>query len=502
MGILVRLIGSGVGLAAEAIAAKKQRSRSRSPGGADLSPQASASSSRDLGRFSSSNEKSEKKASTVREAHGEDFEEPPPAYEQVVEVPEERAHELIADGKALPLNSEKNASVNGEEVHEDDSDSDSDGDEANWALDEAAEEIATPRTEEPKVKYGLMAQPTIESFSAVVMSKCPPPNHPTNPLQRPVIIPQRRPGARDRGFIHAYSPDLAEKDISQELFLSFIQNFHAASQASPLLNAVFISAGVAGFVPEPITQITSTVMQFAAGAAIYLQTTQRTHSFLDEMNDKLFKPRGLYAMVMKYIPQGTRPISVQQVDLRTIISKENTLHKSYQNFRAVNAGRSYGALEMPDSAPLVFPALDEAAQTQDPAKASKLKNSMAFVTDYYDKRAQASYLHKNPGQRLEMPRPDFATRVSDPNHPAFRGSLLTLISGGKIPPKAERRARRRDERIQAGFAPSRKQERKAWKQKKKLMKQNVLYLMIVNLPTEQELEAAKMQVQQQEARAR
>lgn len=101
-----------------------------------------------------------------------------------------------------------------------------------------------------------------------------------------------------------------------------------------------------------------------------------------------------------------------------------------------------------------------------------------------------------------MPRPDFATRVSDPNHPAFRGSLLTLISGGKIPPKAERRARRRDERIQAGFAPSRKQERKAWKQKKKLMKQNVLYLMIVNLPTEQELEAAKMQVQQQEARAR
>lgn len=493
MGVLVRLIGSGVGLAAEAIASKKQRSRSNSPR-ANLSPQASASSTREIGPSSSSN-KSEKKSSKAREAH-EDFEEPPPAYEQVVEVPEERADELIADGKALPLD-EKHGPSQEREGHEDDSDSDSEGDEANWALDEAAEEVATPGAEDPKLKYGMMAQPTIESFSAVVMAKCPPLNHPTNPLQRPVIIPQRRPGARDRGFIHAYSPDLAEKGISEEAFMSFIQNFHAASQASPLLNVVFVSAGVVGLVPEPISQITSIIIQFAAGAAIYMQTTQRTHSFLDEMNDKLFKPRGLYAMVMKYIPHGTRPISVQQADLNTIISKENAPHKSYQNFRAINAGRSYGAIEMPDSAPLVFPALDEAAQTQDPAKASKLKSSMAFVTDYYDKRARASYLHKNPDQRLDLPKPDFGTRVSDPNHPAFRGSWLTLISGGKIPPKAERRARRREERIQAGVAPSRKQERKAWKQKRKLMKQNVLYLMIVNLPTEQEMEAAKMQVQQQ-----
>ena len=388
MGILVRLIGSGVGLAAEAIASKKQRSRSRSPG-ADLTPQSSASGSRETGPSPSAN-KSEKKSPTTGEAH-EDFEEPPPAYEQIVEVPEERAHELIADGKALPLDQEHHPSQE-REVHEDDSDSDSEGDEANWALDEAAEEVATPGAEDPKLKYGMMAQPTIESFSAVVMAKCPPLNHPTNPLERPVIIPQRRPGARDRGFIHAYSPDLAEKGISQEAFLSFIQTFHAASQASPLLNVVFVSAGVVGLVPEPISMITSTIIQFAAGAAIYLQTTQRTHSFLDEMNDKLFKPRGLYAMVMKYIPQGARPVSVQQADLNTLVSKENGPHKSYQNFRAVNAGRSYGAIEMPDSAPLVFPALDEAAQTQDPAKANKLKSSMAFVTDYYDKRAQASYV--------------------------------------------------------------------------------------------------------------
>ena len=388
MGILVRLIGSGVGLAAEAVGSSRQKSRSRSPG-AGLSPQVSASSDRDIKRSASVNKNED--SSSMSFGPQQDYEEPPPAYDQVVEVSEDHASDLIAGGKAVPLD-EKHGSSLGREDFEDESESDSEGDEANWALDEAAEEVASPKVEEPKLKYGAMAQPSIESFCSLVMAKCPPLNHPTNPLQLPVIIPQRRPGARNRGFIHAYAPILADKGISQDAFLSFIQTFHQAAQASPLLNVVFLSAGVVGLVPEPICQITSAVIQFAAGAAIYMQTTQRTHSFLDEMNDNLFKPRGLYAMVMKYIPQGTRPIQVQQTDLNTMINKEDAPHRSYQNFRAVNAGRSYGAIEMPESAPLVFPALDEAAQTQDPAKASKLKSSMAFVTDYYDRRGQASYV--------------------------------------------------------------------------------------------------------------
>lgn len=266
MGILERLVGSGIGLAAEAIAAKKEKSRSRSRG-ADQSPQASASSSRDIGPSSSSSSTSntkEERSSKACETQREDYEEPAPAYEQVVEVPEERAKEFISRGKALPLNDENHAPTQEREIHEEeddeDSDTDSEGDEANGALDEAAEEVATPEAEDPKLKYGVLAQPTIESFSAVVKAKCTPLNLPTNPLQRPLIIPQRRPGARNRGFIHAYAPDLAEKGISQEAFLSFIQTFHAAAQASPLLNVVFVSAGVVGLVPEPITLITSTVI--------------------------------------------------------------------------------------------------------------------------------------------------------------------------------------------------------------------------------------------------
>ena len=388
MGILVRLIGAGVGLAAESIAAHKEKNRSQSPH-PELSPQASASRSREVGHTDPVERRA--KASYSKNDTQEGYADPPPAYEDVVEVSEDHAEELIASGKAVPL--DKNHSTSREAGLDDgDSDSNSEGDEAHWALDEAAEDVASPTTEDPKLKYGMMAQPSIDSFVSLVMAKCPPLNHPTNPLRCPVIIPQRRPGSRGRGFIQAYAPDLEDKGISQDLFLSFIHTFHKAAQASPLLNVVMVSAGVAGLVPEPITMITTTVIQFAVGAAIYMQTTQRTHSFLDEMNNRLFKPRGLYALVMKYIPNGTRPIYVQHADLNTIISKENAPHKSYQNFRAVNAGRSYGGVEMPESAPLIFPALDEAAETQDPAKAHRLKDQMEFVTDYYDRRGRAAYV--------------------------------------------------------------------------------------------------------------
>ena len=44
-------------------------------------------------------------------------------------------------------------------------------------------------------------------------------------LPAPVVIPQRRPNARDRGFLCAYAPALAACDISQEVFVDFLDGF-------------------------------------------------------------------------------------------------------------------------------------------------------------------------------------------------------------------------------------------------------------------------------------
>ena len=96
----------------------------------------------------------------------------------------------------------------------------------------------------------------------------------------------------------------------------------------------------------------------------------------------------------------------------------------------------------------------------------------------------------------------FKSKLSDPNHPAYQGSLLTLVSGGYIPAKSQRFGRRQRKDING-----QKQVRnpytpigalKTLGNKRRMMKKGMLYLMIVNLPTEQELELARRQLQQVE----
>ena len=48
-------------------------------------------------------------------------------------------------------------------------------------------------------------------------------------LSCPVVIPQRSPGSKGRGFMRAYAPVLADYDFGEESFLAFLKSFHKAS---------------------------------------------------------------------------------------------------------------------------------------------------------------------------------------------------------------------------------------------------------------------------------
>jgi hypothetical protein len=130
-----------------------------------------------------------------------------------------------------------------------------DGDEAAWQLDEATEEFRLPTYDQSESKPGIEgaqrgletgAENNTEEISmedsedeqakkrermihALVAMAGPPPAQPQR-LPCPVIIPQRRPGAKRRGFVRAYAPVLADCGISQDVFLKFINDFHKASQ--------------------------------------------------------------------------------------------------------------------------------------------------------------------------------------------------------------------------------------------------------------------------------
>ena len=247
MGRLVKLLGSGIGLASEAISSHKA---SKSP--IPTTENAGEESSR----------------STSNPAN-----EAPPQY---IEVADHTADELIASGQAVPADT-KEAHLDdpkNQNEHEEDDDSFSDeGDEEQWELDEAV-----PYAEaSPDATAEDMGQLT-DAF----MRDHPPPAYTPSEtgqvkgrLPCPVIIPQRRPRDKKRGFVRAYAPVLADCGIDQKIFLDFLKTFHSSIQEDKWLRVVNAAAQGAGLVPSPIAMGVSISVQVIAGIAMEVQRRQR-----------------------------------------------------------------------------------------------------------------------------------------------------------------------------------------------------------------------------------
>lgn len=293
--------------------------------------------------------------------------------------------------------------------------------------------------------------------------------------------------------------------------------------------------------PSIAAQVVTRVAQVAAGTARELQSRHRKNSFLDRVNQELLMPRGLYAMVMAFkedIPNqrrgplskltstlGNSLFSSEKLDINQTITKYSKpdpemskLKKGMQDIR-LTSGKTHGQLELPESAPLVYPDLDRVAaqaleansqgKGKEPAGTrDKFKSAGTWVQDYYDRRGQAWYEAQHQGSSLAVPsaeRAGFKSRYNDPNHPANNGSLISLITGGAISstPRQRRRAARqerrgarreyRDEaRVARGRAPRGPRRQRAPRGQRqrgirRLLQENVLYLLIVNLPSDQEV---------------
>lgn len=142
-------------------------------------------------------------------------------------------------------------------------------DERIWTLDEAA---ALPPSYDDSLSHDkrpVLSERTVSDLAQNVVGLTHQPDlqqSTTLPrLPHPIIIPQRRPGSKARGFAHAYPPDMEAFGIDQDAFLQFLTNFEEASQASPWLKTLYLSAGIVGFIPGHITMAVSISLQVAAG---------------------------------------------------------------------------------------------------------------------------------------------------------------------------------------------------------------------------------------------
>ncbi len=185
-----------------------------------------------------------------------------------------------------------------------------------------------------------------------------------------------------------------------------------------------------------------------------------------------------------------------------------------------------GELALPEAAPLVYSTIDLAAARaadgaepkRDKKESNEFKSSSAFVADYLDRRAQAEYAGKYSGSKLSTPADPnkrFASRFTDPNHPVNSGSIVALFSGGTFDPKARTRTRRAERKarlrgqellteeennnnvgMRRGVGRGRDGKgRGSEGLVKRVLAQVVLYLLIVNLPSESEMREASQSVE-------
>jgi hypothetical protein len=87
----------------------------------------------------------------------------------------------------------------------------------------------------------------------------------------PVVVPQRRPGNKERGFMKAYAPILSQCGISEEHFHDFLNALNKAVQASKWITAVQIAAFGASFVPNQISMGATAAVQILSAVTAKTQ---------------------------------------------------------------------------------------------------------------------------------------------------------------------------------------------------------------------------------------
>jgi hypothetical protein len=295
-------------------------------------------------------------------------------------------------------------------------------DEAAWELDEAQDQVLEHQSR-PAATDNEEVADLGDSF---LVAHARPAPYPTGQLALPIVITQRRPESRTKGFVRAYSPLLDNVGIDQTAFLDFLDNLNKSLAPSPWIQAINLAAFAGQHVPEPFTIMISIAVKKVADAASELHSRSKTNRFLDRVNEDFFMPRGLVALIMTWKPSQEDAILTRaEFDMHSSIGKASDATKSRRLFESSSGATSF---EWPQTAPLVFPALDRL----DSEKQAAVKRSGKFVAGYIDKRARAKWAGENPDSTLANAtgKEKFSSRYADPNHAASSGDVIALLTGG------------------------------------------------------------------------
>jgi hypothetical protein len=291
------------------------------------------------------------------------------------------------------------------------------------------------------------------------------PDAPRAKLAQPVILAQRRPKTRSRGFVRAYAPVLADVGIDQECFLNCIDALNLSMVPNEWLHAINLAGFADIILMEPLLMLAGMALQLATDAAIEAQSRHRSNKFLDRVNAEFFAPRGLVAFVATWRPNSTEQLISMDFEGKMAPSDKQpskntgfmdklkeldrmTSSKEVQRRMLKQIGHKIrphsGPIGGLEPAPLVFPAvessinvsneggLDDTGQTKKKKKKA-ISRAGDWLDEHIDRHAQAKWREENSELAMAqmLPAPQFRSRYADPNHPAASGSLVDLVTGGK-----------------------------------------------------------------------
>ncbi|KAM0314776.1 hypothetical protein ACHAO8_004438 [Botrytis cinerea] len=335
-------------------------------------------------------------------------------------------------------------------------------------------------------------------------------------LPVPIIIPERRPGSKHRGFVRAYAPILIDCGIDQDTFMDFLVGFEASIKASPYFHV--INLAVAASVMAEGLAVAPSIIVHAAAFAVHtsiefgrraymskeyvpsdplivklggmnLILLPRQNKYLVGMNEKLFKPHGLYAMLMTWKSSNSaasQPL-VSTVDMNTKLVKSVASREvqGRSGFHSAS-GKTIGQSQMPESAELIFPLLEKATDEQ---KVNAMKKAGVWFGDWRDKRSTSRFATENPSTTLAINTGEKqvpSSRWADPSHPVNQGGIIGVLSGGHLG-RAARKERRRERKGLPKDESPKPHRTSILRTAKRKLHEDVMYLMIVNMPSDEEM---------------
>lgn len=146
------------------------------------------------------------------------------------------------------------------------------GDEEQWDVDDAQDKLTSEAPNPKNCPFKRDPKKTTQHF---IDDYPAPQGIQQGKLPLPVVLPQRRPKDRTRGFIRAYAPDLMNCGIDQAMFLDFLETCNLASQSSPWLNAINMAGIAFMHLPTGISQVASLALMLTVRVAKNMQSRHR-----------------------------------------------------------------------------------------------------------------------------------------------------------------------------------------------------------------------------------